>query len=161
MFDSGQRLSLNFCQGAWLCHFLADGVRAGRGGMKGGEKGSSEPVRALCYKQDDLARLVFIANKHAKYKQSTSICTCHAYKNTHPHEHIQTQQERWDVQTMCPNKVRNKRCACRFRVNDLTFTITTATERSFSVCFVCVCVCACMRACDCMRACQCVCGAFQ
>lgn len=75
-FDSGQRLSLNFCQDAWLCHFLADGVRAGRGGMEGGEKGSNKLVRALCYKQDVLTQLVFIANKHAKYK------------HPHPYAHV-------------------------------------------------------------------------
>lgn len=44
--------------------------------MKRGEKGSSELVRALCYKQDDLAQLVFIANKHAKYK------------HPHPYAHV-------------------------------------------------------------------------
>lgn len=88
MFDSGQRLSLNFCQDAWLCHFLADGVRAGRGGMKGGEKGSSELVRALCYKQDDLTWLVFIANKHAKYKHPHPW----AHVVLHSHEHTQTQK---------------------------------------------------------------------
>lgn len=83
MVDSGQRLLLKSCRDAWLCHFLANGVRAGKGGMKGGDKGSSKLVRALCCEQDDLAQLVFCANNHAKYKCSHPYA-CGASKNTQP-----------------------------------------------------------------------------
>lgn len=141
MFDSGQRLSLNPCWDAWLCHFLANGVRAGKGGMKGGDKRSSKLVRALCCKQDDLAQLVFFASNHAKYN-CLHPYTCCAYKNAHPHKHIRE----GGVQAVClSNKYTMSgtklKGSCRFSVSEVTFTITTVRESTcVSVCaFVCVC----------------------
>lgn len=49
-------------------------VRAGRAAAQGEAKRSSKSVRALCYKQHDLAHLVFIA------------CKCHKHK--HPYAHV-------------------------------------------------------------------------
>lgn len=60
--------------------------------MEGGEKGSSKLVRALCYKQDVLAQLVFIANKHAKYKHPHPYAHVVSTK-THNHTSIHTESD--------------------------------------------------------------------
>ena len=81
---------------SWLTVCVQGGGAVVR--VKGGKKKrrSSKPVRALRYKQDDLAQLVFIANKHAKYK--------HPYAHvmsTKAHTDVYKHRGRWDFHTAC------------------------------------------------------------
>lgn len=48
LFDSGQRLSYNFCQDACLCHFLATAVYVGREGGDEEEKKTRGGGRQAC-----------------------------------------------------------------------------------------------------------------
>lgn len=145
MFDSGQRLSLNFCQDAWLCHFLADGVRAGRGRMKGREKGSSRLVHALYKQDDDLAQLVFIANKHAKCKHPHPYAHVMSTK-THSHTNIYKHKISSSVPQQQLYKVRNKRCSweSQSQCQWSHFHKHNSNRKYLSVC-----VCACTHASTC------------
>lgn len=92
MFDTGQRSSLIFCQDSWLCHFLADGMHAGRGGRGEGRRNWVNHACACI-------RSVFIANKHAKCRRP------HPYAHdmptkTYTHMNLYKHTKRWEVQAL-------------------------------------------------------------
>lgn len=117
---------LIFCQDAWLCHFLADGVHAGRGGMKGGRKGVKQACACTLLWVRWSCSVSVHCQQACKVPTSTSICTCRADQNTAPHEHIRTPKEMGSSNNVLEEqqyKVRNKRFSRWFRVSDLTFTL--------------------------------------
>lgn len=137
MFDMGQRLSLFFFFAkipdyviSWLMVCMRR--RKGRGGGGGEQREEKWGQASLCVHSVSIH-----CQQACKAQASTSIRTCRAYKNIHPHEPIGTHGQMGSSSSSFTRSEIRDLVADSDSVNDLTLANTSATE-STALCVLCL-----------------------